>query len=647
MKEAGINFIRIAEFAWSRMEPQEGLFTLDWLHECVEVMAKYGIDVQMCTPTSAPPAWLTQYYPQVSLICGDGRPYPHGARHHICRVTPEFRRHTARVVTKLAEEMSRHKNVVAWQIDNEFGPERGWCHCEHCQMRFRQWLRERYGTIENLCEAWKTGFWSVDFSDWGQIRLDARPNPPQNYSSLRLDTQRFRSDMMVENAKFQADILRRKHPRAIVSTNGMGPIYRPINYYDLFGILDVACVDLYFDIASMSDDTLSMNNFRGMKPGKRYWVTETGSGALTHHKPPQPGQFRAWAWSSWAHGADAHLVFRWRTCLSGQEQELQGILEHSGKPRHRYREVKACFTEMAKFRKAFANLPLPAAEVALVQSYDSLWGSESAQVAMDANGMRVIRAVHDELYTRNIMTDIIAPEHDLSKYKLVILPSTVILSETLIASLQRFVQRGGVVFAMGQIGIRDRNDNYFVKPGPEGLQALFGMTLEGGMYLASFCGTEDAIFFPEARHTEHRIPVKGKLGKVAAAGAAETWLADIEAHTAKVLMKVQGDSYDGQPAVTQNRYGKGVALYAGACRWDAALTAQLVDYALELAKVRHGVKAPRNVEVIRRGDTVFAINHGTETVTLSLEGAKGKSLVGDFADGVATLPPYGVTVVKM
>jgi beta-galactosidase GanA len=59
MRDAGINLVRIGEFAWSRVEPEEGRYALDWLHRCVEVMAAHGIEAMMCTPTAAPPAWLT------------------------------------------------------------------------------------------------------------------------------------------------------------------------------------------------------------------------------------------------------------------------------------------------------------------------------------------------------------------------------------------------------------------------------------------------------------------------------------------------------------------------------------------------------------------------------------------------------------
>jgi beta-galactosidase len=170
-----------------------------------------------------------------------------------------------------------------------------WCHCENCQARFQGWLKKRYGSIQELNHRWGTGFWSMDYSDWRQVRLGSEP---WLYPSRILDSKRFWSESMTSFALQQAEIIRRNHPQALVTTNGMGPIFQPIDYYEMFGKLDIACDDLYFDIATLDANVAAMNVFRSLKPGRRFWITETGSGALDHNRSPHPDQFRAWAWSS-------------------------------------------------------------------------------------------------------------------------------------------------------------------------------------------------------------------------------------------------------------------------------------------------------------------------------------------------------------
>jgi beta-galactosidase len=542
----------------------------------------------------------------------------------------------------LSQEMSQHANVVAWQLDNEFGPEMSWCHCENCQARFQGWLKKRYSSIQELNRLWGTGFWSMDYSDWRQVRLGSEP---WLYPSRILDSKRFWSESMTSFALQQAEIIRRNHPQALVTTNGMGPIFQPIDYYELFGKLDVACDDLYFDIATLDANVAAMNVFRSLKPGRRFWITETGSGALDHNRPPHPDQFRAWAWSSLAHGAEAHLVFRWRTCLSGQEQELQGILEHSGTPRHRYQAVQKCFLELKRLWPEFKDLPLPEAPLAIVQDYQTLWAYEAARVEKDVNYLGLVYRLHKALFDRNILVDFIPPERALSGYRLVILPSTVIISQGFASRLADFVSSGGVVLAIGQVGMRDTNNNYLPYPGPDHLQELLGVNIEGGMYLGSFVAPNEALWVPAPRQGQVEIKVAGSLAGRTLEGAASGWAADLTFNGGELLLQFTSDTYAGQPAVVQRQHGEGCAIYAGALRLDENLSDSLLEHALSNAGVQPGPKTPEYVEVIRRGEVVFAINHTPQTVRVELGGI-GQVLTGSFKEGVAELGPYGVCAVK-
>ncbi len=642
MKAAGINIVRIGEFAWTPMEKEEGIFDLGWLHQSVEILGKYGIEVMMCTPSATPPAWLTANYPDVLLVRGDGSRTIHGSRRHYCSTSDNFRRHCRRIAEKLSLEMSRHRNVVAWQIDNELGPEAGWCHCQNCQARFRAWLKARYGTVDELNRRWKTAFWSVVFTDWSQVTLE--DGRIEMYSSQKLDSRRFWSDMMIDFGIEQAEILRKNHPSAIVTTNGMGPIFSPMDYYKLYEKLDVACDDLYFDISTMDADAMAMNVFRQVKPNKKFWLTETGSGALDHNKPPHKDQFRAWAWSSFAHGADAHMVFRWRTCLSGHEQELQGIIEHSGKPRHRYEAVKKCFLEFASLREKLSSLPLPVAPVAIIQDYETLWAYEASRIGRDVDYFGLVTRIHKEFYRRNILVDLIPVGRDLKKYKLVVLPSTMLVSPELAAGLKDFVKSGGTVLAVGQIGMRDFNDNY-VTSAPENLQDIFGIRIEGGMYLKDFCGTDRTLFFGNISQ-QIEVGINGALDGTEVSGTAKVWIGDLSLDGAEALLSFSEDTFKGQAAITENKTGKGRAIYSTAVRMSDDLETKLIDHAISVSGVKCGPETKLHVEVIRRGNAIFAINHNPESTEVVL-GVKGKALIGGYKDGKAVLPAYGVCVVEV
>ncbi|MCX8497824.1 MAG: beta-galactosidase, partial [Caulobacteraceae bacterium] len=49
MADMGLSIVRIAEFAWSRIEPEPGQFDWAWLDQAVETLHGAGLSVIMCT----------------------------------------------------------------------------------------------------------------------------------------------------------------------------------------------------------------------------------------------------------------------------------------------------------------------------------------------------------------------------------------------------------------------------------------------------------------------------------------------------------------------------------------------------------------------------------------------------------------------
>lgn len=591
----------------------------------------------MCTPTATPPAWLTCAHPETLNVNPAGIRTHHGIRRHYCSSSPTFRFYTRRIVEKMIEELKGLENIVAWQIDNEPDYcEYNYCHCDSCQEAFRNWLRDRYGSVEGLNKSWKTGFWSMDYSDWSEVRL-AVPNEHQ-YSSRKLDSQRFASHILSDYVLQQARQIRREIPGTVITTNFNGCMFTWLDYYKIFAEMDVACKDLYFDIGTMDVNVLSMNQFRSFKPGKAYWIAETGSGALDFARPPQKDQLKAWMWSCFAHGSEAHMMFRWRTCLSGQEQELQGIIEHSGYSGQRYQAVKEIFLDMSTFCEEQGDLPLPQAETAIVHDYNVQWGYASSSVGGFMNYEEIFGRLHKELYDRNVLADIVPTDRDLSAYKLLIIPSFMMVDEDLVQRLKNFAEEGGVVLVVGQFGLRDENCNYFENGTPEAVRELLGVNIHGGMYLTSRIEADESMLgWAEKKCRDVEISLNGTLN-----GKVRKWLADMEYTGAETLASVAEDTYVGQPAIAVNAIGSGRVMYVATIPGEE-LAKAVFDYSLNMAGIGSGVNTPEYVETVQRGNLLFVINHRNEPVDVA---CPGRVIRGESVDGIVKLPPFGVAVIE-
>ena len=327
-------------------------------------------------------------------------------------------------------------------------------------------------------------------------------------------------------------------------------------------MLDVACDDLYFDIATLEGDALALEIYRNYKPGKAFWITETGSGALAATKVPAGGQLRAWAFSALARGCEAYNFFRWRTCLSGQEQELQGVVEYSGKPRRRYAAVQALYGELEALWPRFADLPLPRAEVAIINDYDASWGYNNSRVEIRYDHQ--VLAMYRACFDHNVAADVLPPERDLAGYKVVLLPSLLMVDEEFAARLRAFVQAGGTVVSLPQLATRDRNDNYLPACAPVGLTELCGLRVEGGMYLRNYNGPEQALWVPQASYADETPAVSVTLPGGDVHGVSRIWMEDLELEGGTALGTFTDNDFAGSPFLVEKRTGNGRTLYCAA-----------------------------------------------------------------------------------
>ena len=351
MAEAGVNVVRMAEFAWALMEPKDGHFDFAWLDRALDQVHAYGIQVVLGTPTSAPPAWLIDHYPELLSVREDGVRRTFGHRHNFDPSHPLYQAYCRRIVTQLAARYASHPAVIGWQIGNEFGDR---CYCSECRRAFQGWLQRKYGSLETLNDRWGTAFWSHIYRDWKEIPVPLASGGAHN-PGLALDYYRFMSDAYGAFQHIQVEILRRKCPDHFITHNLMGIKYDQINYFDLARELDLVSWDNYprmqWTMQAEVDASylaLAHDAMRGLKR-QNFWMMEQQGGMggwQVLSVAPRPGELRLWAYQAIARGADGLVFFRWDTARHGTEQYWHGLLDHDRRPSRRYAEIKRMGVEL-------------------------------------------------------------------------------------------------------------------------------------------------------------------------------------------------------------------------------------------------------------------------------------------------------------
>ncbi|GAB4530895.1 MAG: beta-galactosidase [Anaerolineae bacterium] len=640
MQAAGFNVVRLAEFAWSLLEPHDGVFNFEWLDRAIEVLVRHGLSVVLGTPSASVPPWLFTKYPDMAIVDDHGMQRTYGSRRDATPAHPEYSRHAVRIAREMAQHYAHHPHVIGWQIDNEFGDR---CYSEVTRCAFIEWLQARYGSLDALNATWGTVFWSHVYTEWSQIPAPRSTTHTHHNPGLHLDYYRFLSDLYCRFQKAQMDVIRAHVPaNHFITHNLMGFTYPNLDYFALAKDLDFVSWDNYpnaFWRDSMTADSaaiaLAHAAMWGLKR-RNFWVMEQQSGPSGWHiisPSPQPGQIALWAYQAIAHGADGIVFFRWRSFHKGAELNWHGILEHHGQPRRRYHEIQAMGEQLTRIAdRIVGSHPKP--EAALIHTYDSRFSfqiqPDNAQFSYEAHLGDYFRCLHQQ----GIATAVIDHTADLSTYKLVIAPALRVVDTTIAAHLTDYVRAGGVLVLTMRSGTRT----------PE--NAVIDTLLPG--LLTELCGATVAEYDSLLPHARRRITLADGVEPCPA--HATIWCDVLMPTTAEVLCTYADGYYCGEPAATINRVGQGYVIYAGTAG-DPALIKLMVKLALEKARVVPVLTLhdADSIEVTERwqGDErlIFVLNHSDTPATLGVDQDYIDLLNEEKITGICRLEPYQVRIL--
>ena len=635
MQQAHVNCVSIGIFAWSRLEPEEGVYDFAWLDEVIDRLWKGGIHIILATPSGARPAWMAQKYPEVLRVNERFQRAHFGGRHNHCPSSPVYRQKVHDINTALAKRYSGHPAVILWHLSNEYS---GDCRCELCQEKWRGWLKDKYGDLESLNNRWWTSFWSHRYTDWSQVEPPS-PVGESSTTSMWVDWRRFSTWQCKTFMMAERDAVKAVNPELQCTANLMERFW-DYDYFDFAEGMDVVSWDSYpqfhsgDDIGRAAEFAMNHEMMRSYKDQPFILMESTPS--KVNWKPinklKRPGMHLLSSLQAVAHGSQSVMYFQWRKGRGGVEMFHGAVVDHDGRGDTRvFRDVTDVGLALEKLQPLY-DAPRAKAEACIIYDWSNWWAIDYAQNGQNGN-MKYYDSVnmhYRALWQQGVSVDFrdMRACTDLSGYKLVICPMLFMFREGFEEKLRAFVENGGTLLMTYYSGVVDGDDLAFLGGRPYGLMDVLGIR-----------ATEFEALFP---NDVQSLEMKdGRSFKV-------TELCEIPENLGAEPLGVYGhDFYAGLPCLARNAFGQGQAYYLAAKVEQAGLDAIYTDIVNELGLEKAlPAELPKGVIATARGGAVFLQNFSGKEQTVALDGSYTDLLTGKTANGTAELAVNGIMVLQ-
>ena len=594
MRDAGVSFVTLGVFSWSWLEPTKGEYEFGWLDEVMTMLHDNGIAVDLATATATPPPWLSAAYPEILPVDREGRTLWPGSRQAWCPSSPVYRDVALDLTDRMAARYHDHPALAMWHVSNEYACHNLPCYCDTCAAGFRRWLERRYGTLDALNEAWGTAFWSQRYTAWDDV-LPPRLSTTFGNPTHELDYHRFGSDTLLDFFLAEKEVIRRHSPDVPVTTNFMTlSSFRLLDYHDWAPHQDVVSTDHYVvDALEHPRAELSFHGdlTRGLAGGAPWMLMEQSTSAVNWQpvnpaKPPRETILDSL--THVARGADAIGFFQWRQSRAGSEKFHSALVPHAGEDSDRFREVCELGAVAGRLGELVGSRV--EADVALLWDYEAQWAvAGPCMPSAELDYVTAAHTVHRLLRDRGIVCDVIHPDTDLSRYRVVVVPTLYLVSDAAAVALAAATEAGAHVLVTYFSGIADAHDHVRLGGYPGAFRDLLGVRVEE--------------FFP--------LPV-GEVVGLEGGGHGTVWSEDARCADAEPVLSYADGPLAGRPAAARREVGFGVAWYLGTLPDDETLGGLLGRVVAE-AGVEPAAAAPRGVEVVRRrsdsGSWLFVLNH--------------------------------------
>ena len=629
MAELGMKYVRIGEFAWSRMEPSAGDYHFEWLDRAISTLAEHGLQVIMCTPTATPPKWLIDQYPEILPVdINTGVVRGFGSRRHYDFSSVDYLREAKKITDILVKRYGNNEHVCGWQTDNEIA-----CHdtthsgSDSAKLAFQQWCEKKYQTIEKLNDAWGSVFWSMEYQCFNQIELPILAVTETN-PAHQLAYRRFSSDQVIHFHNQQIEIIRKQSKNQFITHNFIPMSDTQTDNFALAKPLDFVSYDnyplgrsdLFFADSSAEQfkqymrtghpdfSSYYFDQCRGLSKGN-FWIMEQQPGPVNwaHHNPkPEKGMVNVWSWQAIAHGAECVCYFRWRQAPFAQEQMHAGVKRNDNSKAAAWQEIENVRDQLPLVGDN--NQAKVTAKVAIITATLHQWITEIERQGDNYNYEQVEFSYYSALRQLGLAVDFISVDADFDDYDLIIAPCLPIISADFVEKCKQ--SRAHFVFGPRS---GSKTDEFQLSPNlaPGELQKIMPIKVLSTETIRSDCA--------EALHFGDHFYESG------------LWCEELAITDAVlVLAKYQ----DQTPAVVRHND----------ITYIATLTCEnfLIDFFEKLAEelVLTIIKLPKDVRIMTREKLHYVFNYSHQLQTIKgFENA-------EFLLGNSDIPAYSVAIIK-
>ncbi len=556
-------------FTWNAINTAPGEYNWEPYDAQLDLAAKYGIKTVIAEFVANAPDWVHHKYPDARKETIEGRKHTSEVNGScltggggMCEDSPDVKKLAEEYLVAMVEHYKGHPGLYGYDIYNEYSFYRpaNVCYCPHTQAKFREWLKNKYGSLEKLGDAWFR--WS--YTDWEEVKAPRSigPYPPV------FDWMQFNSDNNREKLQWRADIIHKHDPDAIVTAHGNANTHKDAASSAGDDWVGGKVVEIYgytYGRGQRYNLLLSGDMTRMASYGKEYWRAEaagnTGWVGRQEDREPynhmdfDPGKFymgleledqhnypenlRIECYITLASGARGFLSPRWRPLMDGQYIGGYGWYDDDGTPTDR--------SEMIASIAKWANQPVN----------NDLWdakpirGEVGLLMLIESQALNYGRyrntdyfqhsyeGAFEAFYDANIQCDPIQLDQ-IDDYDFVYVPYPVAMKNSTVETLLKWVEAGGTLVLEGCPGfVTDHAKELQVQPN-RGLEKALGCT-----QLKAHLGPDR--WSKLKVHSDQGI-INGSL---------------IRQSYKPTTGTVLGRFTDGTAAVIGNAYGKGKALVIG------------------------------------------------------------------------------------